>query len=81
MDLNSGNANFGTASYSGCGISTGTTFGASTEPLGGLTKNLFYASKKMVIKSFYDYQLLFWEFFFNPRTAPGQLKLECIWHS
>ena len=29
--------------YTGCGVSTGTTFVASTNPMDGLTKLLFYA--------------------------------------
>ena len=43
----------------GCVKSTGTTFEASTEPHNGLTKNFFYAKRKIFDKSLHCHKIYF----------------------
>ena len=45
--------------HTGCGVCPGTTFRASTGPLGAQTKILFNTKMKFYIKSFYGYKIYF----------------------
>ena len=60
--------------YTGCCVSTGTTFRASTEPLGDLTKILFYVEMKIFIKSFYGYKILFLRNHNSAQDSPKTAK-------
>ena len=45
-----------------------------------VTKNVPKLSVQ-VWRSLWSIQQFFWEIIFKPRTAPGLVKLKCIWHS